>query len=197
MKIKKIAITGGIGSGKSTVSAYLKEKGFPVFSCDEIYKDILEMPHYISQLQTIFPSTIINGKLDKIALSKIVFSDNNAREKLNQLAHPLIMKTLFEKMNEQSSKFVFAEVPLLFEENYESQFDDVIVIKREKEKRILATQQRDKAKRGDIKKRIDSQFDYDSTNGKIRIKNCNAYIIENNEGLEILKEKIEKLLLLL
>ena len=62
---KKVAITGGIGSGKSTVSEIIKKSGYPVFSCDEIYGELLSDTAYIETLRTRFPSAVRNGKIDK------------------------------------------------------------------------------------------------------------------------------------
>ena len=73
---KKIAITGGIGSGKSTVARIIKERGFPVFSCDEIYKDVIKSAEYIEKIAQIFPNAVKNNIIDRQTLAKIVFSDS-------------------------------------------------------------------------------------------------------------------------
>ena len=67
--MKKIAITGGIGSGKSTVIELIKDQGFPVFSCDEIYKEIIVSKEYIQKIQENFPTAVKNGLIDKQILS--------------------------------------------------------------------------------------------------------------------------------
>ena len=74
MKIK-IAVTGGIGSGKSTVIKFLQKRGCAVFSCDEIYKNLLLDKAYIEKLQNLFPTAVVNGKVDTKKLSKIIFND--------------------------------------------------------------------------------------------------------------------------
>ena len=192
-----VAVTGGIGSGKSTVIKYIKTLGYPIFSCDEIYKEIIERADYIKKVKQIFPMAITNGKIDRQALGKIVFKNPKQRKALNELAHPLIMHTLQEYMENCASALVFAEVPLLFEENLENQFDKVIVVFREEENRIDAVQKRDGLNEDSIKKRIQSQFDYSAKENEMRFKNCNAILIKNDQSIEelhnIIKEIIKNL----
>ncbi len=193
MKKIKIAITGGIGSGKSTAAKYIKELGYPVFSCDEIYKDISRAPEFIAQIAELFPETVKDGKLDRKVLSDMVFADEEKLEKLNRLSHPLIMRTLSEKMEQSSSACVFAEVPLLFEGNYENLFDKVIVLVREEEKRIADLKLRDQANEGDILKRMRAQFDYTAKESLLRLKECGAVIIKNNGTFDSLKNVVQKI----
>ena len=82
---KRIAITGGIGSGKSSVVKYLATQGFSTFSCDEIYAKVLSEPAYVQEMAKLFPSAVVDGRIDKKILSSIVFNDNVARERLNAL----------------------------------------------------------------------------------------------------------------
>ena len=111
-EILKIAITGGIGSGKSTVAEYLREKGFPVFSCDEIYKEIYPTEEYQSELQQVFPDCLIDGKIEKSLLAAKVFSNAEELKKLNAIAHSRIMSELYNRINGATSGVVFAEIPL-------------------------------------------------------------------------------------
>ena len=110
----KIAITGGIGSGKSTAIAHIKELGYPVFSSDEIYRDILRSKAYIQKIRSVFPEVVKEVEIDRKALASVVFSNDQAREQLNSIAHPMIMEKLLSEMNSTNSSLVFAEVPLLF-----------------------------------------------------------------------------------
>ena len=96
---KKIAITGGIGSGKSTALQIIKELGFAVYSCDTIYLEVLEDKDYIDEVKRCFPNAVEGNVIDKKRLSSIVFFDKCAREQLNKLAHPRIMKNLQKKMS--------------------------------------------------------------------------------------------------
>ena len=133
----KIAITGGIGSGKSAVCRILKERGYPVFSCDEINRTLLSEKSYLDGLCALFPTCVKDGKLQKTALAALVFSDKEALETLNAYAHPRISERLQRDMD-AAQKTCFAEVPLLFESGMTKQFDGAIVVLRNKEERIRA-----------------------------------------------------------
>ncbi len=192
---KKIAITGGIGSGKSSVLHILGEMGYPIFSCDEIYREIIDIPEYIQKIESIFPECIVDGKIDRKILSKTVFQNKEMLTKLNSIAHPLIMQRLLERMNESASETVFAEVPLLFEGNYENLFDKIIVVLRNPTKRIQSVVERDQISPIEVKNRISTQFDFDSPKNAIRLKNCNVIFLKNEGDLSALKNKIENLVL--
>ena len=189
---KKIAITGGIGCGKSLVAKYVAEMGYPIFSCDEINRNLLTDPDYIERIKNVFPNCVNGEKIDKNTLKNTVFCDKKALKMLNDIAHPVIMTRLFSAMKKSDSEFVFAEVPLLFEGGYERDFDAIIIIKRDINERIKAVQQRDGLSEEKIKNRIAAQFDY--TNLEKRIQNMNVHIIENEGDPPSLKSKIETLI---
>ena len=189
---KKIAITGGIGSGKSTVLREISKMGYPVFSCDEIYKKVIITPTYMEEIRRHFPNCIKDGKVDRQALSTAIFQNENSRKKLNELSHPLIMSNLLTQMDASPSRVVFAEVPLLFEGNFESLFDGVIVVSRKIEERIQSLIVRDNITKEEINARISAQFDYHSETAAQRLKNCNAYIIENEGDISNLQTKISQ-----
>ncbi|MBQ7322977.1 MAG: dephospho-CoA kinase [Clostridia bacterium] len=191
MSKKKIAVTGGIGSGKSTVMNYLQTKGFPVFSCDEIYKEIIQSPAYIEEIKKCFPTAITEGKVDRKALSALVFNDERARERLNQIAHPLIMKELIARMNQSESPLVFVEVPLLFEANLENVFDEILVIMRPKENRKEAVALRDGLSFEEIEARMNAQFDYQSAEGQKRLQKSGAIQIINDQTQKELEQELE------
>ncbi|MBO7297443.1 MAG: dephospho-CoA kinase [Clostridia bacterium] len=191
---KKIAITGGIGSGKSTVLSLLKEGGYSVFSCDEIYKKLFLDEAYIQKIEKLFPTVVQNGRIERQVLADIVFKDKQALEKLNGVAHPLIMRRLYESMQNCTDMLVFAEVPLLFEGNYQSQFDAVIVVQRAKEKRISAIVERDGLTREEAMQRIAAQFDYDSSKEQELYLSPNTFLL-SNEGTNLqLRHNLQKIL---
>lgn len=186
MEKKRVAVTGGIGSGKSLVCKILEELGQKCFSCDEIYRLLWSEEEYQKELLALFPSVERNGKADKRLLSDLVFQDEQALRQLNDFAHPQIMGRLYALMNECKNKTVFAEVPLLFEEGYEKEFDVVLVVLRNKEERIACTVQRDKVSTEEVERRMAAQFNYDTLD-----KNNPHYIfLENNDSFSELKEKV-------
>ena len=190
----KIAVTGGIGSGKSKVVQLIGELGYPTFSCDEIYKEIANRGEYITRIAEVFPASIENGVLDRRKLSEIVFSDEKRRAQLNNIAHPLIMKKLFEQMEAYNDSLTFAEVPLLFEGRYENQFDFVIIVQRNLEERISAIKLRDGLSDEEIADRIKAQFDYNSLSIKNDFFKNNFFILENNSTIEELKKQLNKII---
>lgn len=118
----KIAITGTIGSGKSTVASYLRNKGYFVFDCDEVNRELLNS----GILVEYFPECYDDGLLDKKKLANIVFNDEKKRLLLESIMHPSIL----ERMKKESGKHnpFFAEVPLLFEVNWDKYFDEILLV---------------------------------------------------------------------
>ena len=182
---KKIAVTGGIGSGKSTFADILRAKGCTVFSCDKIYRDLLGEESFLKGLAALFPDCVTGCVLDKVALSKLVFSNEAALRKLNVYAHPAIMTRLFSQM--EAHTLSFAEVPLLFEGGYEDKFDCVIAVLRERNARINAVKLRNGLPEDEILARMAQQFDWDTPP-----KNC--YIVRNDGSLEELEAKADEFL---
>ena len=118
----KIAITGTIGSGKSTVASYLRNKGYFVFDCDEVNRELLNSDVLIDY----FPECYDDDLLDKKKLANIVFNDEKKRLLLESIMHPLILKRMEEESKKHDS--FFAEVPLLFEVNWDKYFDMVLLV---------------------------------------------------------------------
>lgn len=189
---KKIAITGGIGSGKSTAAKIIQELGFPIYSCDEIYKEIIQSPEYIKQIKQKFPICVNQGTIDRAKLSEIVFNNPIRRKELDNIAHPLIMQKLNESMESTAEDIVFAEVPLLFEGGFASAFDYIIIILRSIENRIQSIVARDNLPIEAINKRIHAQFDYSKENIDKLSKKFPIIIIENEENVESLKTNIKQ-----
>lgn len=183
----KIAITGGIGSGKSEVCLIIKGAGFPVFSCDEIYARLLNGGEFDNDLKKCFGEQIfIDGKLNKAKLSNIVFKNKEELEKLNKITHHKILDCAFERMN--AYKFSFLEVPLLFENGLEELFDGVIVVLRNTEDRIKSVVERSGISTEEAILRIKSQFSYE---------NCDFakyYVIHNSSNLESLSNTVNSIL---
>jgi len=181
----KIAVTGGIGSGKSALCSAFKQLGYPCFSCDEIYKEVFAEEDYIAALVSIFGEKILSGgKPDRKKISSEVFSDKNKLELLNKEAHPRIMRRLYKAM--EGYPLCFAEVPLLFEGGYEKDFDRVIIVYRNKESRILSVMARDGATKRQAEDRMAAQIDAEKL---ISLGYC---VIYNDGDLSALKEKAKK-----
>lgn len=186
MKQSKIAITGGLGSGKSLVAAIVRELGFPVYSCDEINRELWGERGYLDMLASAFPQCVVNGVLDKKRLTQLVFSDEDALQRLNQISHPRIMQALMQKM--QGEAVSFAEVPLLLEGGYRPLFDHVIAVRREKGARIDAVMQRDGCTREQALARMACQFDPDL------LESTDCIILQNDGSEEQLRGLVKRAL---
>ena len=182
MTPNKIAVTGGIGSGKSVFCEIVREFGFPVFSCDAINRELWTDEAYLSTLSEQFPDCLTGGSIDKAKLSEKVFSDDEARRRLNALAHPAIIHRLLAHMNACKGPS-FAEVPLLYEGGYEALFDAVIALRRAKESRIAAVEARDGLKREETLARMSRQLD------PARLSEKHCLILDNDGDRDALKEK--------
>lgn len=185
---KKIAVTGGIGSGKSTVMKIIAGKGYPIFSCDEIYSQLTSDRNFLNILRHSF-GDIFNsgGTLDRKKLSEIVFNNPAKLAELDKITHPAIYKEMF-RMADEAGGICFCEVPLLFESGAESLFDGVIIVMRNEEQRIKSVTARDKLPEQDVKKRISNQFDYNSANFAM------YYVIHNNGDLSELEWQTEEII---
>ena len=181
-KQMKIAVTGGIGSGKSAVCGILREMGYPVFSCDAIYRQMQTEPTFVAALQTAFPAAVEDGRLDRSLLASIVFSSREALEKLNALTHPEIMRRLYAAMADYPVSF--GEVPLLFESGRQGDFDAVIVVYRPTEERIRSVCARDVLTREQVLSRIKNQTDYE------KIRKEGHTVIYNDGDMSSLREKV-------
>lgn len=122
MKQNKIGITGSIASGKSVLTAYLLGLGFPVIDADAIARDLVHpRSDTLKEIADIFGEDMIlsDGNLDREKLGKRVFSDEDARNRLNDIMHPAIVSAMLD-LSENFHGLVFYDVPLLFE-----QIDDI------------------------------------------------------------------------
>ena len=180
----KIAVTGGIGSGKSQVLNIIRKLGHKTVSLDEVYAQLLREKNFVLYISNAFDiePIIENGVylLNKKELSNKVFNDKNELKRLNEFTH----KAIFEKAFSNQNGVVFYEVPLLFEGNYQNLFDTVIVVCRNKSDRIKSAMQRDGATEDQILAKMNNQVDYDAMDLR------NYQIIYNNGNIEDLRDKV-------
>ncbi|MDE6667307.1 MAG: dephospho-CoA kinase [Clostridia bacterium] len=178
----RFALTGGIGSGKSTVAEIIRRQNYVVFSCDAIYEELLHNKEFLNNLSCEFGDVLSHdGTLDRGKLAEKVFSDNAARERLNAITHPAIMDEVFNRS--KGLKISFIEVPLLFENGFERYFDGVIVVLRNLNERIAAVSKRDKIDSESVNLRIKSQFNYENNDF------TKYYVIHNDGNLSNLEQK--------
>ena len=191
---KTIAITGGIGSGKSTLCSELKEKGFRIHSSDEQVAKIYKNPEkkFITYLRTIGLSKSISKKnIDKKIISKIIFENKQIRKKLELYIFKIVRKKrsdFIKKEKQKKTKLIFIDIPLLFENNLEKQFNKVISIIASKRVRLKRLKKTRKMTENQFKNITRSQ-----TSDVIRKKKSD-YVIYNNSTLKDYKIKINKLI---
>ena len=157
-----IAITGGIGSGKSKVSNYLIEKGYPVYSADDRSKQLL--------LEDIIRVKIIDllgsdaytrdGKVylaNKPYIASKIFSDDVLRKKMEGIIHPAVRQDFEDWLNKQSAEFIFQESALILASKKPYPFDKIIYVDADLDQRIQGIMKRDKSSREQILQRIAAQ----------------------------------------
>ena len=191
---KTIAITGGIGSGKSTFCSKLKEKGFKIHSSDEQVAKIYKNPEkkFVTYLRTIGLSKSISKKnIDKKIISKIIFENKQIRKKLELYIFKIVRKKrsdFIKQEKQKKTKLIFIDIPLLFENNLEKQFNKVISIIASKQVRLKRLKKTRKMTEKQFKNITRSQ-----TSDVIRKKKSD-YVIYNNSTLKDYKIKINKLI---
>ncbi len=190
----KIAITGNIGSGKSTITKIIRELGFKVFDSDIEVKKALIKKDLINQICKEFkskiPDLIKRNTIDKAKLGEFVFSNPDELKKLEQILHPKVWESK-EKFFEKNSNepVVFLDINILFEKKLQSQFDFIIrtrVSEEVQKKRVLKRKNMTNEKFDHIKK---TQTDYSSVEEKFVSLDINT-----EEDIKIVKKKVKNFL---
>lgn len=180
----KIGITGGIGSGKSVVTRIFKTLGIPTLDADSFAKELMESnPEVRQQLTEAFGTSIFKeGKLDRAALSKLVFNDKTLLEKLNGIVHPAVKKYGNLWMESQNSAYVVKEAALFFESGSAKDMDIMIGVAAPEVLRLKRAMDRDKGSEADVRKRMNSQMEESE-----KMSLCN-YIIYNDEAHSLIEQ---------
>jgi dephospho-CoA kinase len=184
----KIGLTGGIGSGKSTVADFLRSKGIPVFDADAIAKDLMNSDDSIKDklVAEFGKETYSNGMLNREFLSSKVFSSPEKVEKINSIVHPVVIKTLASKMEKslETEDIVLAEAALIFEAGMEELFDYIFVVAADEKTRIARVMERSNLTREEVVRRIKNQIPE-----KEKISAAD-FVFYNNDGKEKLFENV-------
>ena len=157
----KIGLTGGIGCGKSTVSALFAELGIPVIDADQIAKDSVKPGQpALASIQKEFGGQVINvdGSLNRAMLGDIIFSDAVAKQRLEAIIHPRVYQAMRTRLAELNASYAVVSVPLLFETGMEALVDRVLVIDCPVEIQIERVKKRDSLTDARIKSIIASQI---------------------------------------
>jgi dephospho-CoA kinase len=184
----KIGVTGGIGTGKTTICRVLETMGFPVYYADPEAKRLMHAHEpLVKAISDAFGAQVYeNGKLRRDLLAEAIFSDPEKRELLNSLVHPQVREDFIHWTERQQSAIVFQESALLFETGGYRHFDKTILVTAPMDERIARTMSRDDATEEQVRARIANQLPEDQ---KIPL----ADFIIVNDGRQLVIPQIEKI----
>ena len=190
-----IGITGGIGTGKSTVSDYLRLKGYNVIDADKISREVIKVTKIKEMIIAEFGEGILektpNNKSDiyRSNLRKLVFNNKENVTKLNSIMHPAIIEEIRKQIEQQKmEKLVFVDIPLLFEIKLEYLFDKVALVYANQKIQLERVMKRDNIPKEEALKIINSQMSIEEKKQK------SDFIIENEATIEELQNKVEEFL---
>jgi dephospho-CoA kinase len=178
----RIGLTGGIGSGKTTVAAIFEVLGIAVYYADEAAKRLMDEDENVKvAIESNFSKeAYTNSGLNRKYLSGIVFNNPDRLAVLNSIVHPATIKDADEWIQKQNSSYIIKEAALLFESGADQKLDYVIGVKAPLELRILRVMKRDNVSREEILSRINNQMDEEA-----KLALCNFIITNDEEQLVI------------
>lgn len=182
-----VGLTGGIASGKSTVSNFFKKLGLEVLDADGIVKEVSQKEDTIKKIVKVFGKNILdgNGKIIREKLRKEAFENRELLNKLNEIIHPQVIEIFVKKKKETSEdSIVIFDIPLLYEAKMENLCDKIIVVYIKREQQIKRVIERDKNTRELAEKIIDAQMSLEEKSKRADI------VIYNNSTLEDLKNQV-------
>jgi dephospho-CoA kinase len=184
----KIGLTGGIGSGKTTVAKVLEVLGVPLYYADEAAKELMYKNELLKQ-QLIFhfgeETYFADGQLNRKHLSALVFADKEKLELLNSFVHPVTIADAAAWFSRQTAPYVVKEAALLFESGTAQGLDFIIGVTAPVELRIKRVMDRDGVTRDEVLRRMQNQLDEE-----IKMKRCD-FVLQNNEQELLLPQVVQ------
>jgi dephospho-CoA kinase len=189
---KIIGLTGGIGSGKTTVANYFKELGVPVYIADDAAKEVMQSETILSDIRTAFGDTVFEDKtLIRQKLAAIVFADQDKLQQLNAIVHPAVAQHFKSWLsNHKQSPFIIYEAAILFESGGNQKCDKIITVTAPEAIRIERVIGRDTTTREQVLQRMRAQWTDDQRIAK------SDFVIENID-FDRIKSQIVKILKIL
>lgn len=181
----KIGLTGGIGSGKTTVAKIFETLGVPVYYADDVAKQLMQEDNVLKQsIINIFgkDSYTTDGKLNRLHLSSIVFSNPHQLERLNAIVHPATIQHAEQWMQQQQAPYVIKEAALIFESGSQSTLDYVIGVYAPQALRIQRTIKRDNIDKDKVLQRMQNQIDEN-----IKMRLCDR-VIQNDDQHSLMQQ---------
>lgn len=192
---KIIGVTGGIGSGKTTIVNYIHTKGYPVYIADEAGKKVMQQPKVIQQVNALFEGKVLqdDGSLDRSKIASLVFNDEQLLSALNQIVHPAVASD-FEEFKKQNSQqpLVFKEAAILFESGSYKDCDATILITAPLNVRIDRVVKRDGISKEAVLQRMKNQL---TDEEKQKLATFTVENMELNHAFKSIDEIIDKLLI--
>ena len=192
-EMKIIGLTGGIATGKSTASAFFKERGYDIIDADMIARQLTQEPAVLNEIGTLFGQSYLTeeGLLNRAKLAKLIFFQHEEKEKLDQLMAPKIRQRIEERLAQakrEHQPLVFVDMPLLYEFKMEDLVDQVLVISTTPSLQCQRLMNRNQLSKEEALARIESQWPLQE-----KIKRS-QWVIENNGSIEQLHIKLSEFL---
>ena len=158
--MKRIGLTGGIGSGKTCVSKVFQTLGIPIFNADKIAKEYMQSSDELKEaIKELFGNNVIKkGILQNKILAEIVFNDNEKLIQLNRLVHPFVLEIFDKWQKKQNAFFVLKEAAILFESGAYKKLDAVICVSAPMRVKIERVMKRDNCTKKEVLKRMNNQM---------------------------------------
>jgi|SRR5690606_6891583 len=192
--MKVIGLTGGIGSGKTTVAGFFKELGVPVYIADDAGKRLMvsseEVRHKIIDL--LGPEAYDNGQPNRRYIASRVFASAEELEKLNKIIHPAVEKDFMQWKSLQATEYVIYEAAILFESGGNKKCDAVILVTAPLETRISRLQKRDQSSTAEIAARMQHQWPDEKKRTMSQFEIINTEILKTKEQVQIVHEILLK-----
>lgn len=185
--IRKIALTGGIATGKSYVAGRFREAGVPIVDADLLAREVvLPGTPALNAIRKRFGPDAVrrDGTMDRIRVAQIVFKDKRARLDLEAIIHPAVVKAINDFFNAlpKRTPFAIADIPLVYETNREKDFDAVIVVACPRDMQLQRLMERNKLSKEDAEKRIAAQLPIDQKVSKATHVINNAGTFEETDA---------------
>lgn len=186
-----VGLTGGIGAGKTAVAKLLERRGATIVDTDVIAREVVDPPSpVLDRIAREFGASVIGagGRLDRDALARIVFNDEDKRRRLNEMTHPEILKRVLARIGGYPpSAIVVVVVPLLFESGFDRNCDAVVAVTAPEAMRVERVTKRDARTEDDVRARMRVQFPQSGYEGKA------TWIIRNDGDEAALGRAVDRL----
>jgi len=190
--MKKIGLTGGIGSGKTSIAKILEAMSYPIYYSDLRAKFLSDEHPMIRQglIALLGEESYVDDTLNRVFVSECIFSNPELRLKVNEIIHPIVRKDFDDWADQQTSSLIFNEAAILFETGAYQQFDAVLLVCAPVALRIQRVMLRDHCSKASVEQRIQSQWTDEQK------RNLTSYCVEN-DGKQPVLIQLEKILSIL